>query len=230
MSTVKEMPVSEKPREKAMRYGVRTLSNRELLALILRCGSKGTSVLELAEQLLQKAGGIAGLPRMESAEMRDLKGISTVKALELAACFELAARISCASLEEKTIIHDRGDLEKWLRLKFGGRMQEEFMVIYLNSLGQIISSQILFRGTIDHSLVSPREVFRHALMLSSKHIVLVHNHPCGSLTASEADLSLTARMIEAGRMMDVDVLDHLIVSQNGVLSIMHDMRTFLKQP
>ena len=229
MSKVKEMPDSERPREKALRYGIRTLSNRELLALILRCGTKGMSVLELADGLLIKAGGIAGLPRMSRADMRSLKGISDVKAVELEACFELASRISGAALEEKTVIHNRDDLEKWLRLKFGGRLQEEFMVIYLDTSNRIITSQTLFVGTLDQSFVSPREVFRHALMLSSKSIILVHNHPGGSLAASDSDLALTARMVEAGKTMDVEVLDHLIVSQNGVLSIRQDMSSFLKR-
>ncbi len=219
MTAVKDMPESEKPREKALKYGVGVLSNRELLALILRSGPRGSSVLEVADKLLMLAGGLAGLPRMLRKDMTKVRGISDVKALELLACFEIAKRIAFEQLPERYCVRDSGDLKRWLRLRLGSSTQEEFLVIFLDRQKRIICAETLFRGTGDTAAVSVSEIFRRAVSLSCSAIFAVHNHPSGSLEASEADLRMTAALIEAGHIMGIEVMDHLIVSQNGVLSI-----------
>lgn len=219
MDLVRELPASERPREKAEHCGVACLSNQELLAVLIRTGISGTSALAIARQLLQAAGGIGGLNRMDMTELCRIRGVKKVKALELQACFELARRMSYEETRNKDVISDPDSLFRWLQREIGGRLQEHFLAVYLNTQNCIITYRTLFIGTLNAALVSPREVFREALLLSSAAILLVHNHPSGDLTPSTEDLRLTRRMMEIGRLMEIRVLDHLIVSASGCASL-----------
>lgn len=218
MVLIREMPEAERPRAKALKYGIRTLSNKELLAVILRTGSKGISAEDTAEILLQKAGSIARLSRMDISEFVSVKGISEVKALQLISCFELSRRSSLESTENIDVMNEPSCLAEWLKKEIGSSMQEKFLAVYLNKAMQIIGYRTLFVGTVDMSGVYPREIFREALLMNSTDIILVHNHPSGILTPSENDLYLTKRLIKAGMIMGVKVLDHLIITQSGWLS------------
>lgn len=219
MSMIREYPQDERPREKAWRYGLRSLSSPELLALILRNGPKGQSVLETADSLLKKTGGIAGLGKMSANELCQVRGISKVKAIELLACFEISRRALAESAFNADVIHDPSSLITWLRSELGMELQEKFMVVYLNSQNRILSSKVLFIGTVNESKVYPREIFREALLSGSTSVILVHNHPSGELIPSFEDIRLTERMVSAGRIMGVRVLDHLIITRNGWLSM-----------
>ena len=220
MRKMNEMPKTEQPREKAVMYGITALSNVELLAIMLRTGTKDKNVLDCASELLDRSGGLSGLPRLSLGDLCAVSGISKVKAVQLQACFELVQRISAEELAVENITEHPEKLEAWLRIRLGGKMQEELLVIYLNRARQILGMDTVFRGTLDSAAVSPREVFRNALSRHARYLILVHNHPSGSLTPSSQDINFTSRMIEAGNTMGIDVMDHLIVSQNGISSIL----------
>lgn len=218
MGMISEMPASEKPREKALKYGIRTLSARELLAIVLRSGTKGCSVLETADELLKMADGISGLTRLSVQEICCIKGISKVKALELQACFEVSRRAMAEQVYDVDVVDHPEKLIRWLQADIGTSMQEKFMVVYLDNSHRILSCRTLFTGTINTASVYPREIFREALLLYSTDIMLVHNHPSGELSPSMADLNLTDRLLQAGRLMGIRVLDHLIITRSGYLS------------
>jgi DNA repair protein RadC len=218
MMSVKEMPESEQPRMKAKNFGIRSLSTAELLAILLRTGRRGKTAVETADELLKKAGGTVQLAKMELKELCQIKGIGEVKALQIVAAFELSRRCAYEETRHKDVIEDAGCLVDWLKKEIGNEVQEEFLVVYLDSQHRIISYEILFKGTIDASMVYPREVFRQALLYNSTSIMLVHNHPGGNVMPSDQDLFVTARLIRAGRLFHIDVLDHLIVSGNDCCS------------
>ena len=218
MGLIKEMPAAERPREKAKRYGIRSLSNRELLAVILRTGSAGISAAETADLLLQKSKGLKGLARMDAAEICEVRGISDVKALQLLSCFELSRRCALEMTENVDVMDDPDRLAEWLQREIGSGFQEKFLVVYLDTAFHIIDHRTLFIGTIHSSAVYPREVFKEALLLNSTNIILAHNHPSGELVPSVQDMMLTKKMVRAGRLMGVAVIDHIIISQNGFFS------------
>lgn len=218
MLQIKEMPNSERPREKGLKYGIRTLSTRELLAVLIRHGFRGQSALQTADLLLEKAKGVQGIARMSIAELAQIPGISRVKALELHACFELTRRTALEQVSDTDVIGNPEELVKWLQREIGSSLQEEFLVIYLSGACTVIKHAVLFKGTINQSNVYPREIFREALLVNSTNIMLVHNHPGGNLIPSRADVALTARLVRIGREMGIAVLDHLIVTQTDWVS------------
>ena len=221
MELIKEMPMSERPREKAWRYGVESLSTRELLALLIRCGIKGRSALEVADALLKKTNGLNGIAESTIHELVKVPGISKTKALEIKACLELAKRIGYETALQQNVISSPKDMVSWLQLEIGASQQEVFLVVFLNTAHHILSYEILFKGTINMSMVSAREVFQEALLRNAAAIILVHNHPSGEITPSKEDLFTTFKMIELGEMMDLPVLDHIIVSKNRYFSLKH---------
>ncbi|MBR2825773.1 MAG: DNA repair protein RadC [Solobacterium sp.] len=222
MHLVKDIPTFERPREKALRYGVDRLSSRELIALLLRCGVKGQSALDMADELLHKAGGLKGITRMPLSEMTKIKGLSKIKAIELFACFEIAMRIAYEEAIEGDVILTPNNLIHYLKLKLGPLQQENLLVVYLDNANHIIQIETLFIGTVNHSIASPREIFQYALQYQANKIVLVHNHPSGNLEPSEADILFTMKVIEAGKLLDIKMMDHLIITQNGYLSFMEE--------
>ncbi|HCY06429.1 MAG: DNA repair protein RadC [Erysipelotrichaceae bacterium] len=215
---VKEMPKSERPREKALKFGIKTLSNRELLALIIRNGYQGKSSLSIAEELLYKCNGIGNLANLELNDFLSIKGIKEVKALEILACIEIARRIAFKESLDTDVIENPDKMISWLNKEIGFDKQENFMVVYLDVKNKIITYKTLFIGTIDKSIVHPREIFKEALLVSSSRIMLVHNHPSGDVTPSDADISVTKKIVEAGKLMGINVLDHIIVSNNRYFS------------
>lgn len=219
MTMIKDLPAHEKPREKALRYGIRALSSRELLAIMLRSGQKGRSVLEIADDLLLEARGISGIARMDTSELAKIKGISKTKALEIQACFEISRRCALEEAMKSDVIENPGALVRWLRKELGSTLQEQFLAIYLDQHHHILFYRVLFVGTINASNVYPREIFREALLGNCTDILLVHNHPSEDPTPSKADLSLTRRLQEAGKMMGVRILDHLIVTRSRCISL-----------
>lgn len=218
MTIVKDLPLNERPREKAIQYGFSVLSSRELLAIILRAGIHHKSALEIADELLCKTQGVRGLARISAKELKEIKGIKDAKALELLACFELTKRLTYEEALEKDVVNQPEVLTKWLRHQLGNSLQEEFLVVYLDAANHIIKYKILFKGTCDASMVSPREVFKEAYLNISTKMILVHNHPSGNLVPSQADIQLTKRMIEISKIMNVQIIDHIIVASHGYFS------------
>lgn len=218
---ITDLPHYEKPREKALLIGIQGLSSRELLAILLRTGYKGNSVLELSEELIQKAGGVAGLCKMSFVELCDIRGIGTSKALELLACFELSRRIALENVQKMDVIEKPDALVQWLQKEIGSEDQETFMAIYLDTHNRMLSHRVLFKGTINESYVYPRDIFREAIVIKASNVIVVHNHPSGECIPSKADILLTTRLLEAANIMNVNLYDHLIVSD-------HDFYSFYK--
>ncbi|MBS3987741.1 MAG: DNA repair protein RadC [Erysipelothrix sp.] len=207
------------PREKVKMFGWQSLSDDEVLAIMLRTGVKDFSVQEVAKQLLVTSKGLAGLTSLTMKECMSVKGISNIKAIELGASFELVKRVLRSSLPYMNVIDHPQVLFDWLRLEIGDKQQEHFLVVYLNTQHQIIGVKTLFVGTLDRSIIHPREIFKEAMAVSSSKIMIVHNHPSGTLTPSNADIQVTKNLKEIGELMGIPLLDHLIVSASGYVSL-----------
>ena len=215
---IKELPNQEKPREKAFKYGLRSLSTIELLALIIRHGTSGKSSLDLSEEIISLAGGLKGLGKCSIKELCGIKGISNVKALELLVPFEIARRASQEEVYESICLDNPEKIANWLKREIGNESREHFLVVFLDNSFHIINYKCLFIGTSNASLVYPRDILKEALLLGSTQLILAHNHPSGTLTPSEADIKITKRIIEAAGLMDITVIDHIIVTSDDFLS------------
>lgn len=222
MSLIEQLPTYEKPREKAIQFGIDSLSNTELLALLIRHGTKNHSALEIAKELLEKSGGIGRLSSSSLHELMNVKGISQVKAVELQAVFTLIKRICFERIEEKDVIRSQNAFVHWLKLKIGFERVENFMVVFLDNANHVIHYKILCKGTVNYATVYPREVMKEALMRDAVSLILVHNHPSQNCTPSSQDIELTKKIYEIGKMIDVKVLDHLIVTGQNCYSILFE--------
>jgi DNA repair protein RadC len=204
----------EQPRERLQKYGQEKLSTAELLAIILRTGPKGSNVMRLAESALLKYKGTS-IANAGFLDLRKIKGIGPVKAGELIACFELGRRM----LKDKKSILILSPREVWEELKdIRESKKEHFVIFYLDTQNQEIKREIISIGTLNSSLIHPREVFEPAIKHLAAHIIIAHNHPSGSLEPSEQDITVTKRLVDAGRLLGIEVLDHVIVTKTGQCS------------
>lgn len=216
---IKEMDLDSRPREKAALNGVETLSDRELLALFIRFGTRKHSALELADQVLKLSGGMGRFMHLNRLQLMMIPGIKEAKALELMAIIEVGKRIIRPGRETDVFVSEPKRLLDWLNFEIGYKQQEHFMVVFLNNQNMMVGHQVLFKGTVDRSVVHPRDVFREGVSLNATRIIMVHNHPGGTMKASQADIQVTEVMVEAGRLVGIEVLDHLIVSGGDYLSL-----------
>jgi DNA repair protein RadC len=209
---MKAVAPHDRPREKLERIGAAGLGDNELLALVLGSGSRGRDVLELANRLLEKAGGLHTLTRAGIGDLRSVPGIGSARAAQVLAAVELGRR---------TLVRDRADrpqlgtprqLAGYLLPQYGGRAVEQFGLVLLDTKHRLIRITMISVGSLDATVVHPREVFREATSARASAIVLFHNHPSGDPTPSTDDLVLTTRMVNAGDIMGIDVLDHLILA------------------
>ncbi len=218
MAMMKDLPFLEKPREKGLHHGIRSLSSTELLAIMLRNGVRGNSVLDLSEKILKEAGGISGISKMSIAELTRFKGIGSAKAMELMAAFELARRVAFEHVQSGCQLDQPEKLVEWLQREIGQSMQEQFLVVYLDTQLCFLAYRTLFQGTLDATDVFPREIFKEAILHNSRNIILVHNHPSGSILPSKQDIVLTKRIVYLGKMMEIEIVDHLIIAAKGFFS------------
>lgn len=212
------MIVEERPREKALKYGVDSLSNRDLLALLLRCGYKGQSVLQLADQLLSEAKGIVNIANMSVDDFTTIKGISKIKAIEIMACFELTKRVKYESLLTAKAVQSPKIIADYLMHKIGNKQQEHFVVLFLNTKHHILAEQTIFIGSLNASVVHAREIFKAAIAHSSARILIAHNHPSNDCIPSEQDILVTQQIQEVGNLMQIPLLDHIIVGHSNYFS------------
>jgi DNA repair protein RadC len=220
---VQEMPLTQRPREKAIKLGVDQLHDRELLAIMIRHGYQGCSALQIADQLLMEFG-LDRLPSLSLKQITKIKGLKDIKAIELLACFELSKRIMANQVLSTDVVNNPQTLIDWLKRQVGFLQQEHFIVVFLNTKNHIITYKTLFIGSLDVSVAHPREIFKEAVACSAAKIIAVHNHPSGDVTPSEKDVSLTELLNKAGKMMGIPLIDHLIVSKHSYHSIMHNMK------
>ena len=218
MTDVKDLPASLRPREKLLERGPGALADAELLALLLRTGLKGTGVLQLAQQMLDEFGGVAGLLHATPDDLRRVKGLGPAKRAELAAVIELSRRALAAQLAERPVFETPQMVKDYLRLHLADRPHEVFAVMLLDARHRLLAFEELFRGTLTQTSVYPREVVKRALALNASAVVLAHNHPSGVAEPSKADEYLTVTLKSALALVDVRVLDHLVVGRSDCVS------------
>ena len=211
---IKDLPKVERPREKLMQYGPEKLSNSELLAILLRSGKKGENVIELANKILKRFSKDE-LPSLTFNDLKDYPGLGPAKACEIIACFELGKRL----LKDKKAEIYLEPREIWEELKdLRDHRKEHFVIFYLDSRNQEIKREIISVGSLNANLVHPREVFEPAVRNLAAQIILAHNHPSGDPEPSEDDLLLTKKLVESGKILGIEVIDHIIVAKDNFFS------------
>ncbi|HET6477509.1 MAG TPA: DNA repair protein RadC [Dehalococcoidales bacterium] len=218
--TIHDLPASERPRERLQKYGAEALSAQEILALILGRGISGESVMVTAQRLLSQFGSIKGIAGASLEELARVRGIGLAKAAQIRAAFELASRLeSYQSTEKRETVKTPEDVVALVRSRLKGKKKEYFLALLLDTRNQLIRVAEISVGSLDSSIVHPREVFKEAVAASAASAIFVHNHPSGDPEASEDDLNLTKRLAEAGEIMGIDVLDHVIIGEEKYLSL-----------
>ncbi len=215
---MKDLPAALRPREKLLAQGPAALADAELLALLLRTGTQGLGVLQMAEQLLARNGGVSGLLRTEPNQLAKVKGLGPAKLAELQAVLELARRALTAELAQRPVFDSPTAVREYLKLQLGDLAHEVFAVLFLDAQHRLIAYEPLFRGTLTQTSVYPREVVKRALALNAAAVLLAHNHPSGVAEPSRADEFLTQSLKTALAMIDVRVLDHLVVGRGQIVS------------
>ena len=217
---MKDLPADQRPREKLLARGPGALGDAELLALLLRTGYRGTPVLVLAQQVLDTCGGgFAGLLNADPARLKAIKGLGPAKRAELLALMETARRALSQQLKAAPVFDAPGRVKDYLALHLGGRPQEVFAVMFLDSQHRLIQLVDMFHGTLTQTSVYPREVVKRALTFNAGAVVLAHNHPSGLAEPSRADEYLTQTLKSALQLVDVRVLDHIVVGQGQTVSL-----------
>lgn len=216
---IKDLPKEERPRERLINYGVESISNEELLAIILKTGTKNKSVKELASEILSRIDSLNKLEMVNINTLNDINGLGPVKIVELIAAIELGKRIFLkVESNKKSNYSDPDKIYIENRYLFTGKKQEYFYCLYLDSKNNLIERKLLFMGTINRSIVHPREIFKEAYLSSASKIICMHNHPSGDLTPSMEDIRLTKSLIEIGKLQGIALVDHLIIADDGYYS------------
>ncbi|HCM89416.1 MAG TPA: JAB domain-containing protein [Vagococcus sp.] len=207
------------PRQRCKKYGPEALSHQELLAIMLRTGSKKKNVLELAEEVVKSFDNLFDLKTASIEELVAIEGIGEVKAIEIQAMIELGRRLSLYSREKVGTIQSSASLGEQLIKEMKDYHQEHLVVLYLNAKNEILKKKTIFIGSLSQSVAHPREIFNIAVKCSAARMIVVHNHPSGNPLPSEQDLSFTHRLVECGSLMGIQVIDHLIIGENSYVSM-----------
>jgi len=216
---MKEMPESEQPCEKCYQYGAQSLSDAELLAVILRSGTKGLTALQLAQTILaQKNKNLLNLIDMNQEEMRQIPGIGRVKAVQLKCIAELAGRIAKTSRSKDVCLNEPASIAAYYMETLRHEPKEKLILAMFDAKSNLLGDEVISIGTATYSLVSPREIFLKALEYQAVHIVLLHNHPSGDPSPSEADINVTKRVTECGDILGIVLADHIIIGDNRYIS------------
>jgi DNA repair protein RadC len=218
--TVHDLPLSERPRERLFKLGSEALSVQEILALILGRGIKGESVMVASQKLLSRFGNLKGVADASVEELTQMKGIGPAKAAQIKAALELSKRLE-ADVGEKPqpILKSPEDVAAVVKSKLKGKKREHFWVLCLDTRNRLINDKLVSIGSLDTSIVHPREVFKEAVSSSAASVIFVHNHPSGDPEPSKEDIELTKRLVQAGEIIGIDVLDHIIVCDKSYLSL-----------
>ena len=220
---MKDLPKQERPYERCARFGPETLSDAELLAVILRSGAEGVSVLEMSRSLIHSlgSGGIAMLPAQGMEDLQKIRGIGAVKALQIRCLAELSRRIAQAKIgAEDELVYDNPEvIGSYYMEELRHESQEIVLILCLSSKGRLLGKKIISRGTIHTAILDPGEVFKEALARRAASIVLLHNHPSGDPTPSAEDIDITKRIAQAGRLIGIPLTDHLVIGDRSYVSL-----------
>jgi DNA repair protein RadC len=217
--TIHDLPSSERPRERLKREGPTALSTAELLAIIFRVGAAGENVLSVSSRLLAKYGGLAGLARAPMSDLQAEYGLGEAKVIALKAAFELGRRLTIASPDERYQIRTPSDTANLLMGEMSVLEHEEMRVVMLDTRNRVIAITTAYQGSLNTSVVRVGELFREAIRRNAAAVIIVHNHPSGDPSPSPEDVSVTRAIIQAGQLLDVDVLDHLVIGQQRFVSL-----------
>ena len=216
---IRDLPQGERPRERLRDLGPSYLSNADLIAILLRTGLEGESVLNLSLRLLSTFDGLAGLARVSYTELCSLKGISDAKACQLLAAFELGRRLVSLHPEDRVVIRSPQDVFNLLGAEMGLLDQEHLRVILLNTKNEVLGIQEVYKGNVNSSMIRVAEVLRPAIRENCPSIIIVHNHPSGDPTPSPEDILVTRQIRTSGELMDIELLDHVIVGNQRSASL-----------
>ena len=215
---IKEIPEMERPRERFMKYPPDSIQTHELIAIILRTGSKNESVLDLSKRVFYKYSNLKELANAEIKDLMTIRGIGKSKAIELKAAFEIGKRAQLETFMEKVKLISPESIYLYLKDQLEMKMQEYFIALYLNTKAELIKKETLFKGSLNSSLVHPREIFKHAVVNSAASIIICHNHPSGDPTPSKNDIDITKIIHKNSLMMDIELIDHIIIGRNKYFS------------
>ncbi|WP_432355774.1 RadC family protein [Sporosarcina sp. A2] len=216
---IRDIHFADRPRERMTRQGASSLSNQELVAILLRTGSREESVLVLANKLLSEFDKIQDLRDVTIEELTAVKGVGDAKAVQIMAAAELGKRIYSVAQDGRYVIKSPEDAAAYLMTDMSKLTQEHFVVLFLNVKNEVLHKQTIFIGSLNSSIVHPREIFREAVKRSAASLVVAHNHPSGNATPSPEDIEVTKRLAEAGELMGIDLLDHIIIGDQRFISL-----------
>ncbi|HWQ42131.1 MAG TPA: DNA repair protein RadC [Desulfosporosinus sp.] len=216
---LKDLPVELLPRERLYQFGSEVLSNREILAILLRTGIKGENVLTLSERVLAEVGGLSGLGKLTAHELAQLHGLGKVKAAEVKAALELGRRSVSVDPMSRPVVNSPQDVAHIVMEEMRFLDREHFRVVSLSTKNHVLGISPISIGSLNSSLVHPRECFKEAIRRNSNAIILLHNHPSGDPTPSQEDIEVTRRLAEGGKILGIEVLDHVIIGDNRFISL-----------
>ncbi|WP_307272925.1 DNA repair protein RadC [Peribacillus sp. V2I11] len=216
---IRDYPKEERPRERFLQDGPQSLSNQELLALLLRTGSREESVLQLSSRLINSFKGLRLLKEASVEELTMIKGIGEAKAIQILASVELGRRISNLNDQDRYVIRSPEDGANYCMEEMRFLSQEHFVCLYLNTKNQVLQKTTVFIGSLNASIVHPREVFKEAFKRSAASIICLHNHPSGDPSPSREDIEVTKRLVECGKIIGIEVLDHIIIGEHKYVSL-----------
>ncbi len=222
---IKELSEDERPYEKCLRYGAESLTNTELLAVLLRAGVKGMNALELARNILNlqtEEESLLNIHQLTLSKLKRIKGIGSVKAIQILCISELAKRLAKSTAKEGLVFHSPSTIAKYYMEEMRHQKQENMKLLMMNTKTKLIGETNISKGTVNASLISPRELFIEALNCEAVSIILLHNHPSGDPTPSESDILLTNRIKAAGELIGVELLDHIIIGNNCYISFLEE--------
>lgn len=220
---LKRLPSYEKPRERLLKYGKENISNNELIEIILKSGTKKYGIKDISHNILSSVNNISDLKNKSINTLSRIDGMSKIKAIELSAAIELGRRVyEDNKYDELVKLTNPNSIIQYFHSLFNGKKQEYFYVVYLDNQKNFIDKKLLFIGTVNYSLVHPREIFKMAYMLSASNIICIHNHPSGDATPSKEDINLTRRIKEISDIHGIGFMDHIIIGNNNYYSFYED--------
>lgn len=216
---IRDLPQEDRPRERLLSDGPDSLSNQELMAILLRTGTKDESVIQLSNRLLRHFDGLRLLKDASVEEITQIKGIGQAKAIQIMASLELGRRVGRLQFEDRYVIRSPEDAANYMMEEMRFLTQEHFVCLYLNTKNQVMHRQTVFIGSLNASIVHPREVFREAFRRSAASIIALHNHPSGDPGPSREDIDVTKRLVECGKIIGIELLDHIIIGEHKFVSL-----------